>query len=81
MSKTYTVKSGDTLSKIAVKHNIALDEIVKANKIINPNLIYKGQVLIIPDATTQDVKKAVADCVSAVAKLPEFKTLCDLMGW
>lgn len=39
----YTVKSGDTLSKIAVKHNTTVAKLVKLNKIKNPDQIYVGQ--------------------------------------
>ena len=50
-SKTYTVKSGDTLSKIAKEFygdaNKYMD-IAKANDIANPDLIKPGQELKIP---------------------------------
>ena len=50
---TYTVKSGDTMWKIAVKHQIGLSEIAKANpQVKNPALIYPGQKLTIPTVTT-----------------------------
>lgn len=39
----YTVKKGDTLSEIASKHGITIDEITSINNIKNPNLIYAGQ--------------------------------------
>lgn len=41
----YTVKSGDTLSEIAVKYGTTVDNLVKLNNIQNKNLIYVGQVL------------------------------------
>ena len=41
----YTVKSGDTLSNIALKYNADMSEIVNLNEIENPNLIYVGDVL------------------------------------
>ncbi len=43
--KTYTVKSGDTLSEIAEKYNTTVNKIVKDNNIENANLIYPGQKL------------------------------------
>ena len=43
--KTYTVKSGDTLSEIAEKYNTTVSKIVKDNNIENANLIYPGQKL------------------------------------
>lgn len=39
----YTVKSGDTLSKIAAKHNTTVAKLVKLNKIKDPDQIYAGQ--------------------------------------
>ena len=44
----HTVVSGETLYGIAVKYGTTVDAIVKANNIVNPNLIDVGQVLIIP---------------------------------
>jgi murein DD-endopeptidase MepM/ murein hydrolase activator NlpD len=42
---TYTVKSGDNLSKIASKHGTTVAALVKLNSIKNANLINVGQVL------------------------------------
>jgi len=47
-TQTYTVKSGDTLGSIASRYGTTVDAICEANDIDNPNLIYVGQVLIIP---------------------------------
>lgn len=47
VTKTYTVKSGDTLSAIASKYKTTVDKLVKDNKIENANLIYPGQKIII----------------------------------
>ena len=45
---TYTVKSGDTLSGIALKHNTTVEALASTNGIKNPNVIFPGQVLKIP---------------------------------
>ena len=42
------VKEGDTLAGIAQKFDVAVDDIMRANGITDPNLIYEGQELIIP---------------------------------
>jgi polysaccharide deacetylase family sporulation protein PdaB len=44
----YTVKSGDTLYKIATMYNTTVAKIAAANNITNVNSIYVGQVLTIP---------------------------------
>lgn len=41
----YTVKRGDTLSEIAARYQTTVQQIAGENNIINPNLIYPGQVL------------------------------------
>ena len=41
----YTVKKGDTLTKIAKKFNTTVDWLVEVNHIANPNKIYVGQKL------------------------------------
>ncbi|MDN6519073.1 MAG: LysM domain-containing protein, partial [Enterococcus sp.] len=49
-SETYTVQSGDTLSKISHKfagNDSLVDAIAKANKISNVNMIFAGQELSI----------------------------------
>lgn len=51
-NKTYTVKKGDTLTAIAKKYGVTVNNIVAANGIKNPNLIYAGQVLTIPTGGT-----------------------------
>ncbi len=42
---TYTVVRGDTLSGIANRLGLSVQELVRLNNIANPNLIYPGQVL------------------------------------
>ena len=46
--ETYTVKSGDSLWKIAVKYEVGVSEIIGANNFKNPDLIYPGQKVEIP---------------------------------
>ena len=49
----YTVKRGDTMSRIASNNGISLSELLKANpNITNASLIYVGQKVNIPDKTS-----------------------------
>lgn len=44
---TYTIKWGDTLSQIAYKYRVSVQQLASWNNIKNPNLIYAGNRLII----------------------------------
>lgn len=49
----HTVVPGDTLWKISVRYKVGLSEIISANQQFkNPNLIYPGQKVNIPDLST-----------------------------
>ena len=48
VGKTYTVRSGDTLSEIAQDYGLSEDALVSYNGIDNRNRIFAGQVLRIP---------------------------------
>ncbi len=71
-TKTITIKRGDTLSCLAIKYNTTVEELVKLNNIKNPNLIYAGKKLIVPNnqkdsanSETYTVKKG--DTLSKIA--------------
>lgn len=50
---TYIVRSGDSMWKIAVKYQVGVSEIIKANpQVRNPAMIYPGQKLNIPTVPT-----------------------------
>lgn len=57
---TVTVKSGDTVSKLAKDYNTTVDAIVNTNKLSNANLIFVGQKLEIGEATQADNNQQVA---------------------
>ena len=48
----HTVKVGETLSSISRAYNVTVQALMAANNIYNPNVIYAGQTLCIPGATT-----------------------------
>jgi LysM repeat protein len=47
--RTYTVKSGDTLSEIAASYGVDWHEMARLNNLENPDLIYPGQVFKVPN--------------------------------
>ncbi len=47
---SHTVQSGDTMWKLAVRYKVGTSEIIQANpQVKNPDLIYPGDVLTIPE--------------------------------
>jgi murein DD-endopeptidase MepM/ murein hydrolase activator NlpD len=72
--KYHKVKSGESLEKIARNYGVSVQELIKANKNINPNRLKVGENLCIPQKTsakTQDyaiykVKKG--DTLYSIAK-------------
>ncbi len=68
-TQSYTVVKGDSMWKIAVKHEVGLSEIKSANlHITNPDLIYPGQVLNIPknDAAVLNYENEVIKLVNEI---------------
>lgn len=49
--QVYTVQRGDTLAGIAWSFGLSEEDLLEANSLRNPNLIYVGQQLIIPEAS------------------------------
>jgi len=47
-STNYTVQSGDTLSSIALKYNVTVQELASANDLKEPYQIFVGESLCIP---------------------------------
>ena len=57
---TYTVKAGDTLSKIAKEKSTTVESLIKLNKLENPDLIFENQVLELGDTKANKKAPAVA---------------------
>ena len=89
----YIVKSGDTLSQIALRYGTTVSEIAKLNNIKNVNLIYPGQILEIitntnsnqslssntnAETITYTIKRG--DTLSQIA-LNYNVTVQDLVNW
>jgi uncharacterized YkwD family protein/spore coat assembly protein SafA len=64
-ASTYTVVSGDTLWKIAVKTTTGIDELIQANsQIPNINMIYPGQKINVPTQDGYTVEQEVINLVN-----------------
>jgi len=44
----YNVVEGDTLSEIAARYGVTVEELAETNGIVDPNLILSGEVLLVP---------------------------------
>lgn len=78
INKTYTVKSGDTLSSIAKKNHTTVNKLVKLNTIVNPNLVVAGKKLKIKATIKAKVDakalaKSIKDSFDGLVKSTEKK--------
>lgn len=77
-SLSHKVVSGDTMWKLAVKYQVGTSEIITANpKISNPDLIYPGQVLNIPQLNST-VSSYEAEVVRLVNEIRQSNGLQPL---
>ncbi len=49
---TYEIRAGDTLSAIADRFGVGVDELISANGIADPNILLVGAVLVVPGAAS-----------------------------
>lgn len=77
-TEQHTVVAGDSMWKIAVKYEVGLSEIKGANPhIVNPDLIYPGQILNIPktDSTVTSYENEVIRLVNEIRAKNGLKAL------
>lgn len=74
---TYVVQSGDTLSEIAQKFDVTVDNLVAWNDIPDKNKINVGQVLTVKEGTTIYTVKS-GDTLSGIAS--KFGTTTDALA-
>jgi len=81
---TVEVKRGDSLAKIASKHDLTLQEILEMNDIANPNLIFIGQEIRVgedlqigvgPQSTGRGITENSVSIVNIETSIDELQTL------
>ena len=78
-SSSYTLKRGDTLSRVASKFKVPIAAIVAANDISNPDKVWEGQKLTVPDkkaaqvAAAKPIASASADAPADGSKVYEVR--------
>ena len=68
-ARNYTVRSGDTLSKISVTYDVSIAELASANNLKEPYTLYIGQQLCIPGSTTTTATTSSTSTSSSSEKL------------
>ena len=78
-SSSYTLKRGDTLSRVASKFRVPIAAIVAANDISNPDKVWEGQKLTVPDklaaqvAAAKPIASATSDAPADGSKVYEVR--------
>jgi murein DD-endopeptidase MepM/ murein hydrolase activator NlpD len=75
---SYQVQPGDTLNGIARRHGISVAELIRANRLSNPNLIEVSQDLVIPTDSTSPRLQPVTPRPVAIANLPTPRPIDNL---
>ncbi len=52
-NRSETLKAGGSLASIATTYDVTVDQLKKVNNLQNPDQVYAGQSITIPDAVTQ----------------------------
>ena len=80
-AETYEVKSGDTLSKIALENNTSVENIIASNNLTNEDLIYAGQIIELGERSKSMIDKVApqeqakpADSASTTAQTAQKQT-------
>lgn len=71
---TYTVKSGDTLSKIASMYGVSVEELASYNNISNSNIISVGQIIKIPKGSSSGTQTKVVPSNETKVVTPDTST-------
>lgn len=67
---SYTVKSGDTLSKIAVTYNTTVEKLASTNQIANVDFITVGQILELDSEATAPAATTIETAAVEAAPAP-----------
>lgn len=73
-SLDYTIERGDTLSAIARDQGVSLIDLIEANDLSNPDLIFPGQVLVIPGQAGQ------SDIIHVVTRGETLNRIAETYG-
>lgn len=77
---SYTIRSGDTLGSIAARYHTSVGAIAQANGIANPNVIYAGRTITVPDGYSAPAQNNRSTSGSGVSQTYTVKSGDTLGG-
>ena len=78
-SRTYIVQPGDSLASIAIKFGTTITELVTANGIGNPNIIFTGERLTVPPPA-EATEEPTVEVTPIVEATPEVEATEESTG-
>ena len=75
---TVTVQPGDTLSNIADRQGVSLNQLMQANGITNPNMVVAGQKLVLPGSRRATAAAAPRALPTAPYTVKSGETLSEI---
>jgi LysM repeat protein len=94
---TYTVRAGDTLSKIAMRNGVTMAQLLQANpQVKDPNKIRVGDVINVPNEGTTEKEAQTSACSDShsniICRSGDWrhwkgdrggigKTFCEVRNW
>jgi len=58
VTQTYSIRPGDNLTRISERFNVSIEDLVRANGITDPDRIFAGDTLTIPDEFRQENERS-----------------------
>jgi len=69
-SVVYTIQAGETLFRIATRFGLSVNDLARANNIVDPTLIYAGQQIIVPGIESPQLALDLPSIVTSLEMTP-----------
>lgn len=77
---TYTIRWGDTLWALSIRYGTTVEELARLNEIPNPDLIYAGETLKIPEGGVEEYTVRPGDTLWGISRI-YGATVDQLVQW
>lgn len=78
---SYVVQSGDSLSAIALRFNTTVATLASLNSIVNPDLVYGGQTLLVPGGVAAAAPEPITHVVQVGEMLSSIAAKYGVSMW